>query len=226
MGLNISRNVVVVNMICYTVDMPSEYHHRNLRASLVETGRRLLLTDGYAQFSLRKLAATLEVSHNAPYRHFASREELILAIVKEDAARFHEALAAGVAGIDDPEERLYRLGEAYVFFFLDNPEVLLLFETLPGQAALSGAALASLFSSPCRSGDTVNSDNPDEDGYHLLEEATKPFSTRFPGLSGDEIILGYWAKVHGLASLLVSQHDAFAGVPSKERVRVLVRTPF
>ncbi|MFH2115957.1 MAG: TetR/AcrR family transcriptional regulator [Spirochaetota bacterium] len=210
----------------YTFVMTLDYHHRELRNSLLESGRRLLLADGYAQFSLRKLAASLGVSHNAPYRHFASREELIVAIVRKDADRFHAALAAGVSGVDEPEERLYRLGEAYIFFFLDNPEVLLLFETLPGQVALNGAAIASLFIPPCHDRGAIEDKGRSEDGYRLLEDAVKPFSARFPLLSDEEIVLGYWAKVHGLASLLVSQRDLLATRSIKERVKVLVRTPF
>ena len=206
--------------------MTSSYHHTNLRASLLAEGRRLLIAEGYAHFSLRKLVSVLDVSHNAPYRHFASREELIAAIVREDADRFYAALAAGVAGVEEPEERLFRLGEAYVFFFLDNPEVLLLFETLPGQVALNGAAMASLFASPCRDAGAMEGDGRAADGYLLLESATKPFSARFPGLSNKEIVLGYWAKVHGLASLLVSQRDFLAAESLRERVKVLVRTPF
>jgi len=206
--------------------MPSDYHHRELRNSLLDAGRRLLLVDGYAQFSLRKLAASLGVSHNAPYRHFTSREELILAIVREDADRFYAALAAGVTGVEDPEERLFGLGEAYVNFFLDNPEVLLLFETLPGQVSLNGAAMASLFSPPCHGAEIQDKNGQSADGYRLLEAAAKPFSARFPGLSDEEIVLGYWAKVHGLASLLVSQRNFLAAENIRERVKVLVRTPF
>ena len=206
--------------------MASGYHHENLRAALIERGRTFLLRDGYAQFSLRKLAAELEVSHNAPYRHFASREELIGAIVRADMARFDEALAAGVAGLSDPNERLYRLGEAYVFFYLDNPEILLLFETLPGQLALQGKALASIFFSSTGEAAKGGLSYPADEGYALLSEAAKPFAERFSGLSEREVILGYWAKVHGLASLLVGQKGFLPEEGLRERVSLLVRTPF
>ncbi|OHD77546.1 MAG: hypothetical protein A3J97_16770, partial [Spirochaetes bacterium RIFOXYC1_FULL_54_7] len=206
----------------YTGFMTSFYHHTNLRASLLAEGRRLLLAEGYAHFSLRKLASVLGVSHNAPYRHFASREKFIKAIVEEDAARFDAALAAGVEGVGDAAERLYRLGDAYVFFFLDNPEVLLLFETLPGQVALRGEILASLFSKPgsCAQGEGAM------DGYELLTDAAQPFAGRFPGLEKQEIALGYWAKVHGLASLLVAKRGLLPEDSLRDRVRMLVRTPF
>jgi AcrR family transcriptional regulator len=222
--------------------MAKGYHHDNLRAALIEKGRSLLLRDGYAAFSLRRLASELEVSHAAPYRHFASREELIRAIVGEDMAAFNRSLAEGIRGISDPYERLYRLGEAYVFFFLDNPEVLQLFSTLPGQVAMQGEALATIFSSPekCEPpGGRGDGGSPEkaggppgglayeaDEGYSLLSQATGPFVARFPGLSEREIILGYWAKVHGLASLLVGQKGFLPDEGLRGRVKLLVRTPF
>ena len=79
--------------------MEKAYHKENLRAELLAGGRRLLIRDGYANFSLRKLAKELEVSHAAPYRHFPSREALIRAIVQEDESSFARALAEGVKGV-------------------------------------------------------------------------------------------------------------------------------
>jgi AcrR family transcriptional regulator len=214
----------------YTVFMDAAYHHENLRSELMEKGRSLLLRDGYAHFSLRQLAKELGVSHAAPYRHFGSREALIEAIVREDGERFNRALSAGVEGLTDPYERLYRLGEAYVLFFFDHPEILALFSFLPGQVALQGEHIASLFSPlGCAEGSEGVPNGavyPKDKGYVLLEEAAEPFKLRFQGLSDREIIMGYWAKVHGLASLLVSQKGFLPEEGLRERVGVLVRTPF
>jgi AcrR family transcriptional regulator len=210
--------------------MDATYHHENLRSELMEKGRNLLLRDGYAHFSLRQLAKELGVSHAAPYRHFGSREALIEAIVREDGERFNRALSSGVEGMTDPYERLYRLGESYVLFFFDHPEILALFSFLPGQVALQGERLASLFS-PLSCGEGPEgilngAVSPKDKGYSLLEEATEPFKARFQGLSDREIILGYWAKVHGLASLLVSQKGFLPENSLRERIQRLVRTPF
>ena len=226
----IHRNVYSVNIVGYTIFMNVAYHHENLRSELIDKGRSLLLRDGYANFSLRQLAKELGVSHAAPYRHFDSREALIEAVVKADGDAFNRALAAGVEGLTDPYERLYCLGEAYVLFFFDNPEVLMLFSSLPGQVALQGERLASLFSLPgCEGGSDsamVGLASSKDEGYLLLEEAARPFAGRFEGLNEREIILGYWAKVHGLASLLVSQQGFLPAEGLRERIRALVRTPF
>jgi AcrR family transcriptional regulator len=209
--------------------MRTSYHHADLRSALITRGRRLLLRDGYSHFSLRALAADIGVSHAAPYRHFRSREDLIATIVREDMAKFNEALAMGIQGESDPSERLFKLGDAYVFFFLDNPETLSLFSALPEQMAQQGEAMADLFSASSLNRQTKGEAcdaGPKGDGFTLLENAARPFASRFALLSEREIILGYWAKVHGLATLLVSQRGFLSEEGLRARVRVLVRTPF
>ena len=229
-SLKVLLNVYSVNIVDYTIFVNTAYHHENLRSELIDKGRSLLLRDGYAHFSLRQLAKELGVSHTAPYRHFDSREALIEAIVREDGEGFNRALAAGVEGLTDPYERLYCLGEAYVLFFVDNPEVLLLFSYLPGQLAMQGERIATLFSPPGfedgGEGTPECRDLPKDEGYALLKEAARPFADRFQGLSDREILLGYWAKVHGLANLLVNQKGFIPEESLRERIRVLVRTPF
>lgn len=211
------------------------YHKEDLRSALVKEGRSLLLKEGYAQFSLRKLAANLGVSHNAPYRHFASREELIKTIIQEDNQRFNEALIGGVQGICDPFERLYCLGEAYVLFFVDNPEILGLFEILPNQLEMQGKSMASFFAPGMAAGMAAGPGQCIEgsdgvldrgDGFALLEDFSRAFRDRYPDLSDQEVIFGYWAKVHGMATLLVRWNNFLPRENLKERIKVMIRNAF
>jgi len=229
MGATILGNVGSVNILWYNPHMRTSYHHADLRSALITRGRKLLLRDGYSHFSLRALAADIGVSHAAPYRHFRSREDLIATIVREDMTKFNDALADGIRGESDPSERLFKLGDAYVFFFLDNPETLSLFSALPEQMAQQGQAMAGLFLASGLAWEAKREScvaGPEGDGFELLEQAAQPFASRFAHLNEREIVLGYWAKVHGLAILLVSQKDFLSEEGLRERVRVLVRTPF
>eukprot|EP01032_Pedospumella_encystans_P018639 gene18640-21211_t len=85
-------------------------------------GEEVLAERGMAALSLREVARRLGVSHNAPFKHFASREALLAAIAEEgfteSAARLQAAISddAGAAGI---VER----GVAYVTFALERPAV-------------------------------------------------------------------------------------------------------
>ncbi|SHI59388.1 transcriptional regulator, TetR family [Clostridium cavendishii DSM 21758] len=70
-----------------------KYHHGDLNQKLIENGLLLLNKEGVDGFSLRKVASMCGVSHNAPYKHFKDKEELIDEIIKEVWKSFYLALA-------------------------------------------------------------------------------------------------------------------------------------
>ncbi|WP_200845386.1 TetR/AcrR family transcriptional regulator [Roseomonas sp. 18066] len=89
------------------------YHHGELRPALLAAAEALLVAEGPAGLSLRAVARGAGVSHNAPYRHFASREALLAALAAEGFSRLAAALRAapGLAG----------QGRAYLDFAAAHP---------------------------------------------------------------------------------------------------------
>ena len=91
----------------------STYHHGDLRAALLHTAGEMMEKRGLASLSLREVARRAGVSHNAPYRHFPDRQNLLAAL----AAQGFEMLGAAL------EKRPRReMGEAYVEFALGHPQ--------------------------------------------------------------------------------------------------------
>lgn len=91
------------------------YHHGDLRAALIDTAMELIAQQGVQGFSLAEASRRLGVAVSAPYRHFADREELLLAV----GVRAGELLVAAVTaerGGDSPEERLVAVARGYVRF--------------------------------------------------------------------------------------------------------------
>ena len=70
------------------------YHHGNLRAALVETGLAMARESGPDGVALREVARRVGVSHNAAYRHFADREELLAEIARPGHGPAHRGDAA------------------------------------------------------------------------------------------------------------------------------------
>jgi AcrR family transcriptional regulator len=202
------------------------YHHADLRRALLDKGLELLTRDGLAAFSLRALAQELGVSHAAPYRHFASREELLAEIVRDSAARFHQALMSSLVVEGDDKENLYRLGEAYVLFYLDNPAIFALFSVLPGMLAADDAGLGRLFTSPVAAPCPGDKDLMQDEGFLTLRRAASAFLGRYAGLNERDVLLGFWAKAHGLAALLVSRPDYFAPEDLKSGLARVIRRMF
>jgi AcrR family transcriptional regulator len=98
--------------------MKKPYHHGNLRAALLEAARARLAEGAEATLSLRDLAARVGVSVNATYRHFDSKEALLMELAAEGFDALRAGLLGAVAklGTAEPIERLHAAGEAYVHF--------------------------------------------------------------------------------------------------------------
>jgi AcrR family transcriptional regulator len=102
-----------------------KYHHGNLRASLMRAARELLREEGEGGLSLRLVAKSAKVSHNAPYHHFPDKSallaalaaegfnELALAIEREQSSRASEGAVGKIIGI----------GAGYFDFAVRNPSL-------------------------------------------------------------------------------------------------------
>src|SRR5215831_1055457 len=98
------------------------YHHGNLREALLGAAIRLIAEVGPTAFTLREVARRAGVSHNAPYRHFRDREDLLAAVAAQGFRELTRAMIEAAAGKSDALERLKCAGLGYVTFALRRPE--------------------------------------------------------------------------------------------------------
>src|SRR3984885_3733491 len=102
-------------------DETRPYHHGDLAAALVEAALALLEETQDWAFSLREVARRAGVSHNAPYKHFPEKRDLLAAV----ATRGFEALAkrtlSSLKGLTDARARLLACGRAFVAHGVANP---------------------------------------------------------------------------------------------------------
>ncbi len=98
------------------------YHHGSLRASLIDAGIDLLETGGEAEVSLRAVARMVGVSHNAPYRHFASKDELMAAVCTKGYRTLQKTVIVCVERASTIDTApIYAATEAYVDFVVAHP---------------------------------------------------------------------------------------------------------
>lgn len=86
---------------------------QDTRARLITAAAGLLDRGGPAEVKLREVGRLAGVSHNAPYKHFADKEELLAAIAAEEL-RNQSQLMTHLAGAQKPIDALRSLGRAYV----------------------------------------------------------------------------------------------------------------
>ncbi len=183
------------------------YHHGNLRAALVDAGAELARASGPDGVVLREVARRTGVSHNAAYRHFADRDELLAEIASLAAAQLEQAMQRRLDGVreTDPAQRararLRETGRAYVEFALSEP-------------GLFTVAF-------CRIETDDPSSMPDAAPYLLLgqvlDELVEAGAVSPAGREGADVAC--WAAVHGLSVLLLD--GPLRGLAPADREAVL-----
>ncbi|MDE7394667.1 MAG: TetR/AcrR family transcriptional regulator [Clostridiales bacterium] len=99
-----------------------KYHHGNLKNALIEKAIELVNNVGEDSLSIRKVAGACGVTYAAPYAHFKSKEELLLACREYVSQQFANRLTNAIAGMDTTRpETLNVLGNAYIAFFKQHP---------------------------------------------------------------------------------------------------------
>lgn len=171
------------------------YHHGDLRRALLEAALVILERDGEAGLGLRDLARAVGVSPAAPYRHFDSRAALLEALAVTGFQRFTATMED--VSKSRPADLLSAMGKAYVLFALDN------------------AALFRLMFSP-----QLRRDN--RPGLRMAADAAFATLRRVSGgdaREGRVAALAAWARVHGLAVLLL---DGQIAVEAGEDIEALI----
>src|SRR5579864_8644856 len=105
-----------------TMRRAKPYHHGNLREALLGAAIRLIAEVGPTAFTLREVARRAGVSHNAPYRHFRDRDDLMAAVAAQGFRELTQAMVEAAGNRTDALDRLKRAGLGYVTFALRRPE--------------------------------------------------------------------------------------------------------
>ncbi|WP_295054443.1 TetR/AcrR family transcriptional regulator [Sulfuricurvum sp.] len=173
----------------------SPYHHGNLKEALLKTALEMIDREGLDAITLRDLTQRLGTSRTAVYRHFASKEVLILGVIEKG----YEQLDLLFTPIFQDRtrsvaERFETMGRAYLDFAVEHPNLyrLLFGEKFrrereeicdyKNETQANGLyALIGLLLEAQEEG-IVARENP------MVQAAT------------------VWASIHGLASLLIDGH--------------------
>ena len=165
------------------------YHHANLRQTLLDAAVTLIGEVGPRAFTLREVARRAGVSHNAPYRHFVSKDVLLAEVATEGFDRLIASMQKRMAPGRSPLERLELCGCGYVAFALRWPHHFLVMFDLPqaphGQEKHQAAG---------------------QNAFAVLQEciAAAQQSGHLP--AGDLLPMAWmaWSFVHGIAKLAIS----------------------
>src|SRR5262245_8666913 len=91
-----------------------------VRAKILDAARELFVTQGVEAVTMRKIAEKIDYTATALYTHFADKDALLRALCDADFLKLRGAFER-IARMDDPIERLRKLGKEYVRFALEYP---------------------------------------------------------------------------------------------------------
>jgi AcrR family transcriptional regulator len=179
------------------------YHHGNLRTALVVAGAELARASGPDGVVLREVARRTGVSHNAAYRHFADRDELLAEIASLASTQLEQAMHRRLDAVreTDPAQRararLRETGRAYVEFAMTEPglfNVAFCPTEADGPSSLAEAGPYVLLG-------------------QVLDELVEAGTLTPVGRAGADVAC--WAAVHGLSVLLLD--GPLRGLPAADR---------
>ncbi len=185
-----------------------QYHHGDLKASLVEAANKILLRDGADALSLRGIAAEVGVSHMAPYAHFKNKKELIQSIAEAGFVQMADTMEAVAEKLKAKRnlsagELVLAYGASYLEFATANPQ---LYRLMLGQVETTGRK--------SKKNEAVVAENTAVINSPFMESSKKPFILLREAfaLRGDDDervkaqALGAWSMVHGMAALIIEGH--------------------
>lgn len=181
------------------------YHHGDLQRAIVGAALEVLSKSQSTEFSLRELARRAGVSHNAPYKHFADKRELLAAVSAVGFELLAQRMAEAMEGLTSPRAQLSAMARDYVRHGVDNPALYRLmfggYLTGPDEGRPAIEIAAAEKTKALLAGAIV-------DGA---------LGRRFPNTPRNErkiagAILVFWSQMHGLTMLL---NDRLVGPSGK-----------
>lgn len=99
-----------------------EREKQGIREEILEAARKLFVTEGYENVTIRKIADQIEYSPGTIYLYFQDKADILAQISEETFSRLERKLAAiNRDAAVDPLERLRSGLRAYIQFGLDHP---------------------------------------------------------------------------------------------------------
>ncbi len=162
----------------------------SLRDACVLAAQEVIAEQGIENLSLRDVARKLGVSHQAPYKHYPSRDHLLAEVMRRCFQRFAAHLDARPR-FDEPEQDLESLGLRYLRYAQQHPlEYRLMFSTTWPAAA-----------------EALNLSNDARHAFDVLGDVLKRMhgDTAAARAAVELDALYIWSTMHGLAGVMNGQ---------------------
>jgi AcrR family transcriptional regulator len=99
-----------------------EREREEMRELILEASRKLFLAQGFDKTSIRNIAEAIEYSPATIYLYYKDKNELLYSLHEAGFVKMMQEFSSAET-IQDPMERLIGLGNHYIKFAIENPEL-------------------------------------------------------------------------------------------------------
>ena len=92
---------------------------------IIEAAGQLVTEDGFAALTTKRLAERMHFTEAALYRHFKSKEEILVTMLHHLASNIDERLASVAEAHPEPVERVRAMFDSQFTYFQKNPQYLM-----------------------------------------------------------------------------------------------------
>ena len=92
---------------------------------IIAAAGQLISEDGYAKLTTKRLAERMQFSEAALYRHFASKEDILVKMLELLTASVQERMEAVAEREELPDQRLRAMFDSHFTYFKAHPEYLM-----------------------------------------------------------------------------------------------------
>lgn len=192
----ILRRSTLIYRLVSTIDSRTR-RKQVLRQKILDVSREILLSQGFAGLTMRRVAEAIDYSPAAIYLHFQSREQIAQELCFAGLRRLYERLQSVTA--KDPATRLSGYARAYLEYSQSDPETYRLIFMADSQ--LTKAVF------------THRDSGGGEAALRLIVAAFTelPTGSKKTCAKPSELAELFWASLHGLASLRIACSQALTG---------------
>ena len=175
-----------------------ERERQELRQAILAAAHHIAGEEGWQSVSIRKVADRIEYSPPTIYEHFASKEAILLELMRAGFQRLLADMRQAIGALSDPQERVLGLARAYWKFAWQNPALYQVMHGLGGVPFCSGKAAIKAAGDPLVEADAVFD----------LTLATVQGAVSRPDFSQNQLedaVMILWAALHGLVALVMAE---------------------
>ena len=165
-----------------------ERERMEMKRQILNAARKLFLADGFEKTSIRNIADAIEYSPATIYLYYKDKNELFFDLHCEAFDKLIEELQS-IVQVSDPYERLKDMGQHYIKYAFENPELYDLMFVME----------APMESLECR--EEVWDDGKKAFGMLKLVVQESMNAGHFIGMENDNVSLMIWSFMHGLVTL-------------------------